>query len=175
MAEKYVKYVFREPLTIKNASKTDAQTVGEALDKIKVEKGGELSVGDVWRKVEKSPRHPLFKHYEWDQRLAAEAHWDDTDRRLIRCVRVVTSEDGEETAPAYYSISVNGEKRTYRHHDDVMRSAELQMAVLLAAEKDLKDFESRYRALSDVCDMVRDVREKVSKKRRDLDDRQTAS
>lgn len=152
-------YAFKErPLTIKKADKADPQKIGEALAKITAANGGHLKPDPVW-KAAQNPRNPLHKHFEWDVQKAAEAHWRDTARVLIRSITVEDS-DGDQK-PAYFSINEKAGV-SYRSYEDVISNADLQMAVLKSAERDLKAFQSRYRELADICDIVRDARERVS-------------
>lgn len=154
-----IKYAFKErPLALRKADKADPQKIGDALEKIRTAQAGHLKPDHVWQAAEGNPRHPLHKHFEWDERTAAEAHWRETARVLIRCITV---EDDGEDKPAYFSVSEKA-GTSYRSYGDVMASADLQMAVLRAAERDLKAFETRYRQLEEVCSIVAEARAKVS-------------
>lgn len=149
------RYTFREaPLALKNVRDADPQRVGEALEKIAAENGGDLTPGAVVAAA-RAPRHTLHRFFEWDDRAAADAHRLNQARAVIRSIRV---EDAvSEPVQAFISIS-DREGVSYRAVADVMNSADLQRRVLVAAERDLAAFEARYRSLASVCEIVRQAR-----------------
>lgn len=57
----------------------------------------ELVVADAKRKD--SPLHELF---EWDTKKAAQSHWHDVARQLIRSVRVVVVNEGRSLTAPYF-------------------------------------------------------------------------
>lgn len=158
-----VEYIFRDgPVTIKNAKKADPQKIGTALAKIAEQQKGRLTPPAVVEAA-RDARNPLHKHFEWRDDIAAQAYRLDQARMLIRSVALVG--DGEsEPAPAYLSIADKG-GTSYRALADVLDSADLQSAVLAAAERDLAAFEKRYRQLADICEIISDARAKVAARR----------
>lgn len=160
-----LKYVFREdePIRIKAAGKADPQVIGESLDEIRVRTGGELEPKDVVAAARPSS-HPLHAHFEWDDKAAAESFRLDQARNIIRIVRVVDEAADGGTTRAF--VSVNGKNGvSYRTVDDIKRSSDLQEAVLAQAEKDLVAFETRYRELKDICQIVATAREAIQRRR----------
>lgn len=158
-----LKYVFKDrPLTIKAAAKADPQIIGDALAKISGAAKGRLTPKAVVKAAE-APRHPLHRHFEWNNEAAADAFRLDQARTLIRCVDVVLG-DREAPTPGWMSVTDKG-GTSYRSAQDVMGSASLQAAVLAAAERDLVAFEKRYRELGEICDLVREAREKIADRR----------
>lgn len=170
-----IKYVFRddEPIRIKAAKNADPQVIGEALEKIAKGNGGKLKPDDVWKAAQER-RHPLHKHFEWDVQKAAEAHWRDTSRALIRMIRVEDEEVTEGTTRAFHSISDKG-GTSYRHIDEVRSSADFQLSLLNAAERDLESFRLRYRELKDVCGLIDQAREAVNRRRSNIENETRAS
>ena len=160
-----IRYVFRgdEPLRIKNAKTADPQIFGEAMAAVAAKHGGQLDPDDLWREA-RDELHPLHDHYEWDLQQAAEAHWRETSRVLIRIVRIVDESTNEGHVRAYISVTDRG-GASYRTVSDVKSSAVLQALVLQQADRDLAAFERRYSELNEVCDAVRDARKKIAKKR----------
>lgn len=167
-----VSYVFKDgPVTIKNAKRANPQTIGAALAQIAEQQKGRLTPPAVVEAA-RNNRHPLHKFFEWNDAIAAESYRLDQARTLIRSVALVG--DGDEDAkPAFLSIADKG-GTSYRPVQDVMDSADLQSAVLAAAERDLAAFEKRYRALGDICDLIRDAREKVANRRNKHESRLSA-
>lgn len=158
-----VEYVFKDgPVTIKNAKKADPQKIGTALAKIAEQQKGRLTPPAVVEAA-RDTRNPLHKHFEWDDALAAQSYRLDQARMLIRSVALVGDGDSEP-APAFLSISDKG-GTAYRTMADVLDSADLQSAVLAAAERDLAAFEKRYRQLQDICEIVSAAREKIASRR----------
>lgn len=160
-----IKYLFREdePLRIKAADKADPQVIGESLAAIRDKVGGRLepkAVVDAAREAD----HPLHKHFEWDDQNAAQSYRLDQARSLIRIVRVEDDTVDEGNRRAYVSIK-DKHGVAYRSVDDVLRSRDLQDALLGQAEKELEAFERRYRELQDICIIVRTARERIKQKR----------
>lgn len=166
-----IKYQFKErPLVIPNADKADAQVIGEAIAKISAEHGGQLKPEYVWRAAENNKRHPLHKHFPWNERAAAEAHWTDIARTLIRSIDIV-SDDNDHPQPAFISITTLETGASYRTLRDVQDSVELQVAALKQAERDFEAYEKRLRSFRDICDAILDVRKKISAKRANMENR----
>lgn len=160
-----LKYVFREdePIRIKAAGKADPQVIGESLDKIRLQTGGELEPKDVVAAARESG-HPLHAHFEWNDKAAAESFRLDQARNIIRIIRVI--DDSAEGGTTRAFVSVNGKNGvSYRTVEDVKRSSDLQEAVLAQAEKDLIAFETRYRELKDICQIVASAREAIQRRR----------
>lgn len=164
-----IRYAFKDgPLAIKNKAKADPQKIGEALAAVAAGAQGHLTPKAVVETA-RNPRHVLHKHFEWDDEAAANAFRLDQARTLIRSIHIVdTSRD--ESPPAFISIADKGGV-SYRTLGDVLDSADLQAKVLLAAERDLEAFERRYQRLSDVCEIIREAREKIAAKRRNIENR----
>lgn len=167
-----ISYVFKDgPVTIKNAKRADPQKIGTALAQISEQQKGRLTPPAVVEAA-RNNRHPLHRFFEWDDKIAAESFRLDQARALIRSVAIVG--DGEaEPAPAYLSVADKG-GTSYRTLADVMDSADLQNTVLVAAERDLAAFEKRYRTLADICQIIRDAREKIATRRTKHENRASA-
>lgn len=158
-----ISYTFRDgPVTIKNARKADPQKIGNALAKIAEQQKGRLTPPAVVEAARDS-RHALHKFFEWDDAIAAESFRLEQARTLIRSVRLIGDSD-IEPAPAFLSVADKG-GTSYRTYAEVMDSADLQNAVLAAAERDLAAFERRYRSLVDICEIISDARAKVVARR----------
>ena len=158
-----ISYVFKDgPVTIKNAKKADPQKIGMALAKIAGQQKGRLTPPAVVEAA-RDTRNPLHKHFEWDNQIAADAFRLDQARTLIRSVALAGVDD-EDAKPAFLSIADNA-GTSYRAVQEVLDSADLQSAVLAAAERDLAAFEKRYRQLTDICQIISDARAKVAARR----------
>jgi hypothetical protein len=157
-------YVFRDgPITIRNRAHADPQVIGAALEQIAFEHGGRLEPDDVVRKA-RERGDPLHPYFDWNDKTAAHQHRLDQARELIRIVRMVDPDDDKPPRRAFLSVS-DAKGTSYRTATEVMGSRDLQLAVLRAAERDLRAFETRYRELLDICDLVRMARERLTHKR----------
>ena len=93
-----------------------------------------------------NPDSEVWKHLEWDDAKAAEAHRIDQARRLI--VIHVRSEEGERaTISLVQDRNSNG---GYRHMGAVMSNAQLRLMALRQALRELRRFEQRYRHLQEL-------------------------
>lgn len=160
-----IKYYFRqdEPLRIRAAAEADPQIVGEALEDIRAASGGQLepqAVVDAARAL----GHPLHRHFEWDDRKAAEAHRLDQARGIIRIVRVKDSSTEDGFSRAFISIN-DASGVSYRAVREVKKSLEMQTALMAAADRDLEAFQVRYRELKDICKFVLEAREALKRRR----------
>lgn len=158
-----IRYVFASVLAIKNAKDADPQRIGEALVTIAAAAEGHLTP-QATVAAARDPRSPLHPHFEWDDKLAAEAYRLDQARHLIRLIRV-SDETREFDPPAFLSVSEGKAGTSYRTMGAVLNSVTLQDAVLKAAERDLLAFEARYQRLEDICAVVKEAREKIAARR----------
>ena len=159
-----IRYAFRDgPIPLKNAKDANPQRIGEALAEIAAAVDGHLTP-HATVKAARDPNSPLHRHFEWDDAAAAEAYRLDQAREIIRLIRI--EDDAQENdPPAFFSISEGKAGVSYRTYGDVLNSVTLQDAVLRAAERDLKAFEDRYTRLKDICDIVREARERITARR----------
>ena len=160
-----IKYRFKEdePLTIKAADKANPQKIGEALAKITEANKGHLVPAAVVQAA-RDAKHILHRHFEWNDKAAAEKFRLDQARSLIRCIHV-DSEDAESGATRAFLSIREKDGTSYRSITDVLNSADLQQRVLAQAERDLLAFESRYRNLEDICSLIRAARERLAVRR----------
>ena len=158
------KYTFAEDAIFKGKGSADPDVVGEIIARIQRSAKVPLTTA-MWKAAEGNPDHPLYPHYDWDLRTAAEAHWEDQSRAIIRAVRVVDEEKPEqEPIRAFHSIVTPDQPRQYYTTREVKRSADLQISLLRQAQRDLLAFERRYRELIDICVHIKSARELVEKK-----------
>lgn len=157
-----VKYAFVDGVVaIPNAKKADPQKIGEALAKVEGESNGLLKPRAVWKAAEGRPRHVLYRHFEWKD-VEAAGHWRDQQARiLINTIRVVDADDGDK-GPAYFNLTQVGSGRAYRSYGDVMANADLQQVMLIAAERDMNAWATRYSELKEICELLKPARKRLS-------------
>lgn len=160
-----IKYVFRDgnAFGIKNAKDANPQVIGQSLALISKKHNGRLTP-DMVVAAAKSSHSPLHRHFEWDNTIAADAYRLGQARDLVQSIHVEDTKAEVPVARAFLSIIDPEQGRSYRTLSDVISSADLQMKVLEEAQRDLLAFERRYRALEDICDLVRSIREKLAKR-----------
>lgn len=160
-----IKYTFKtdEPLTIKAADKANAQRIGEALAVVTEKNKGHLTPIAVVEAA-RDRKSVLHRHFEWDDKIAAEKHRAAQARDLIRSIHVENADSEDGLSRAYLSIREK-DGTSYRTIGDVLGSADLQSRVLAQAERDLISFENRFSQLQDICALVRAVRERIAARR----------
>lgn len=155
-----IRYAFREnePVRIKAAGRADPQAIGEAIAKVAAKSGGRPDPEKVVEAA-KSRNSALHPHFEWDDAKAAHSHRLDQARNLIRIIKTV-DEDTGEVEPAYLSIN-NEDGRDYYPIDQVKRNADLQIALMKQAARDLTAWQNRYKMLKDLCPEIGAMRERI--------------
>lgn len=145
----------------KHSKDDDPNVIGAELDKIAATHKGRLQATDVVDAAQPA-EHPLHKHFEWRNNVAGNLWRQEQARSLIRSIEVVMDDNGgeERIAPAY--VSVVDEGRSYRAIREVLTSSKLQLSMLVQAERDLRNWQNRYRELTDICEIVRDARGRLS-------------
>ena len=141
--------------------RADPQLIGEALDSIRVESGGQLHPKMVVEGA-RDPKSVLHSHFEWNDAKAAEAHRMDQARALIRSIRVI-DEDDDRARPAFLSIRAD-DGVGYRAFRDVIASVDLRQRLLEQAEKDLDAWTTRYRELRDIVELVKPARAELRRR-----------
>lgn len=153
-----IRYVFREPTIFHNHKDADPDVIGAELTRIKDANNGRLTPGAVVEEA-RNRRNPLHRHFEWNDKTAAEAYRLDQARSLIRIIQIEDTD--HEGPPRRAFLSVNDDGKAYRGVTEVLSSQTLQLAVLVAAERELRAFEARYNELLDICELVRDARSRL--------------
>ena len=147
--------------------RADPQRIGEELDAIRVESGGQLHPQAVVAGA-RDPRSVLHPHFEWDDKKAADAHRMDQARALIRSIRIIDEEDDDRARPAFLSIRA-ADGVGYRSYHDVLSSPDLRERLLAQAQRDLDSWTQRYRELREIVELIeparRELRRRVSKPR----------
>jgi hypothetical protein len=156
-----MEYRFKENtvVVLPNWDKADPQEIGETLDAIRMNNGGELQPRHVVEEAKK-PSSLIHRYFEWDNGKAANLFRVSQARKLIGCIEVVDiSRNGVKSTPAFVSLN-NGEGVSYRSVSDVIASKEMQKAIMEQAERDLRGYLRRYQSLKNICSDIESVIEK---------------
>jgi hypothetical protein len=140
--------------------RADPQLIGEALEAIRVENGGQLHPQAVVEGA-RNPKSVLHSHFEWDDKKAAELHRTDQARALIRSIRVI--DDDEVSRPAFLSIRAD-DGVGYRTFQDVLTSPDLRQRLLEQAQRDLDSWTARYRELREIVELVEPARRELRRR-----------
>lgn len=159
-----VRYVFKGPPRITGSTGADSQAIGECMVNLAQRHGGKLQPQDVVDEA-RDEKHPIHRHFEWDDAIAAEAHRRDQARELINCV-VVERGDDARREPLFVAINEGRGGTFHRLFAEVRTNPQLQWLLMEQATNDLIAWEKRYRELGDVCALVREAREKLIEQRR---------
>lgn len=98
---------------------------------------------------EDSPKHDLF---EWDDRVAADAHRIDQARGYIMSVKITWVDAPEEEVRAFPAIKFKG-KSTYTPMKKVLTSKDMTAQLLETAYQELLAWTNRYRTLEKVAEI----------------------
>jgi len=159
-----LRFSFREtPMNLNNFDDADPDVVGQELMRITDAQKGYLKPEHVLEKA-KSNRNPLHKHFEWSDKIAGHKYRLSQARCLIRCLNIIDDEDDEEERRGFVSITDDDHGKSYRKVSDILRDSDLQYKVLQEAERDLRNWMHRYEELADICDLVREAREKLTER-----------
>lgn len=119
---------------------TDAQTVGNELERIYAEQGTlEPSVVVEQSKPEHAPLHDLF---EWDDEIAAEKWREQQARVVIANVMMVDESTDEAFTRAFVHVSDD-----YRPLSVVLEDRDMTEELLDSALRELRTFERKYNDL----------------------------
>ena len=165
-------FSFKSGYRFKNQHQANPQTVGEALEVIRMANGGELEKENVVAAVRLNPRHVLRPFFTESVEEAAHLRWLDEAGDLIGALLVLEpGHEDEEPRIAYYSAPSqkgDSERRVYHPRTAVETSRKLQLLVYADAERALEAWERRYAELADLCRQVAAIRASLNARRRQL-------
>jgi len=118
----------------------------------------EFGISTPDRIVEESkPRSaPLHVEFEWDDRIAGHKWRKREAGELVRDLMLVSTETGNETAPARVSVTVEGE-RGYLDTIHVIGDDELRSQIIEEAKAGLNAWRRRYRHLDEFAEVLKAI------------------
>lgn len=139
----------------------DAQAVGEAVERLASRHGGVVPKEVFWREAQKK-NHPAHGLFEWNVQKAAEAHWNDQARKILRTLVVVVK---EQEAPAYVKVEItDADGRSHEgfmRTDKAMGAPDAKAKVLADAIRQLRGLQRRYSVLSDTLQPIWDALDQI--------------
>jgi hypothetical protein len=137
---------------------TAHEELARQLEEIR-QRQGELTPRAVLADVKQiGKKHPLYSEFEWDNRIAGEAHRIDQAHKLITKVRVVyrDANDDEQKVRAFVAVprpSVH--QPNYERVEDVALDPLKRKIILQDAERRWKALRTQYGHLDEFMDIVR--------------------
>ena len=131
------------------------QVVGETLERIAKRNNGIVSAHDVVEEArpENSSLHPCFD--TWDVAEAAELHWIEQARKVIRSVEVIVTDKktGKEAREiAYVSVCENPQDGSmYMSTRKAMSNSEIRQRIIDDADSQLMGWHRRYGHLVEIA------------------------
>jgi len=143
-------YAWRNGARLQKGAHVPAQTVGERLEWLRGDGGGELTPETVVADARDpaSPLHPLF---EWNETEAAHQYRLSQARSIIRAVVVryrATPEGGPRSIVAFVNVK-EGDRRYYTATAVAMSDPERRGIVLRQAWEDFQALRRRYADLAE--------------------------
>ena len=135
----------------------DANTVGGVMEEIESRNGtitSELFLEAS--RAEDSPTHDVF---DWDDSSAAEKYRLHQAAKTICAIRVVVRTEKERDKPpemtrAFVNIVEDGSRKAhYMNVSDALSNEETRCAVLARAMRELRSFQEKYSALSELAEV----------------------
>jgi hypothetical protein len=145
---------------------TNPETV-QTLQELTAQKGGLLKPLDVVEAA-RPETHPLHKHFEWDDSVAAERFRIEQARTLLQRVYVkMETPDGKgRMAQVFVSLTTDRDEGGYRTMVDVLSDADMRNQLIRDALGDMQSFTDRYKTLRDLAGVfssMRKARKKLEK------------
>jgi len=154
--EEITKYFTRPGFRLR----TNAQTVGEELERLRKKHGGTLTTAVVVVEAKKKS-NPIHNEFDWDDKTAAKQYRLTQAGYLMRAVEIeLTRPDTEEpqrtrmyfvVRPPETPVTEEGE---YRHIRDIVSSEDTQKLLISQAKREGKEWMARYRHIKELIDWM---------------------
>lgn len=128
--------------------KTDPKVVGDILEALAEENDGLVTAGKVVD-VARPTESPIHEEFEWDNEVAGQAWREETARRMMRSIVVITEPTEDKPAPSpvrYLHNVTTDEGRGYMPLARVLSSDDLWGQVVADIVRDLRNY--RYKLAS---------------------------
>jgi hypothetical protein len=143
---------FRRGVRIPSGVDRDA-----ALDAIVDYSHRHIPAEKVYEEVTADPTHPLYPWYEWDTDKVLREHHLMQTRQMLRSVEFVIVKQQDEEICVNVVTNVedkNTGERVYTNTVDAMADPAYREQILQQALMELKRFQSKYRALSELAQVM---------------------
>ena len=156
-------YTFREGSRFQKGASATPHVVGERLEGLRQQAGGELTPAAVVNDA-RSPGSPLHSYFEWSDTEAAEQYRLHQARNLIRSVVVTYGNDlaaPKRSVVAFVNVKT-AEAQFYNSTAAAMYDREQRAIVLRQAWQDLQAFRRRYGELTEFAALFMTMDEMAS-------------
>lgn len=130
----------------------EAQTVGEFLEKLTEERGGQVTTQEIVDAA-KDAQSPIHMYFEWDDTIAGAEYRKYQARRLINHIVLVNTEQQK----AFYSIKVpinenskTGIKRAYMTQERTLSVADYRQQTLDFAMDQISHWHKQYESFKEL-------------------------
>lgn len=137
-------------------SKLDPEKAFKELERIKARNGGTLTAGLIVFEAKKK-RNYLHSEFEWDLTKAAEEHWLEQARKMLRSVVVTYKDSPEIQATRQYVVvteppkSDAPERKVYTSMAEALQDPVMHDEILGNAIRDAIAYRRKYAALSELA------------------------
>jgi hypothetical protein len=141
-------YAWRDGARLQKGASVPAQAVGERLERLRAENGGEL-VPEAVVADARDPASPLHSLFEWDNAEAARQHRLSQARALIRAVVVryrAEPEDSPRNIVAFVNVK-ESDRQYYTATAVALSDPERRAIVLRQAWEDFQALRKRHQDL----------------------------
>ena len=135
----------------------DANTVGGVMEEIESRNGTITS--ELFLEASRDESSPTHEVFEWDDGVAAERYRLHQASRTICAIRVIVKEHeeaGKQVRPPRAFVNIvddDSRKAQYMNVSDALANEETRYAVLGRAMRELKSFQDKYSALSELAEV----------------------
>ncbi len=148
----------------RGAAKVKPEVAFAAIEKLKAKNGG-IATAESIVTAAAGVRHPLHKHFNWDDTEAANEYRKEQARLLLRSIVVVYREAPKVPTRAYQVIIMESDepeekpRQVYRSTDDILADPAARAELLARAFQELISFQRKFRCLQELAPIFRTLNE----------------
>lgn len=130
---------------------------------------GDKLTTEVFVEDARQPDSPTHDYFEWDNAKAAHEHRLDQARYLLRAIKPVDEDDGEEIERAFYSVTIAcpksedgeekdiGGRRVYVTAQRMLSDKDLRLQMVTRALRQLNSWRRQYEQLHELDELFRAI------------------
>lgn len=146
-------FEFNEQVARLPGENKDANAVGQRLEKLRKDHGGELTPHQVLADA-RSERSPLHQYFTWDDSEAANQHRLEQARLLIRTVVAIYRDDKSAERHQRAYVHIRSEPPKYMETMDALSKPDTREIVLRSALGELRAWRKKYADLQELAAVV---------------------
>lgn len=142
----------------------DVNAIGRMIDQLTV--NGVPCSAERFVEEARNPRSPAHHLFEWDVQKAAQAHWEERARLIIRSCRVIYEDGPAEVSHIGYFKVCTPQGDGYLPEAQVMTQADLRQQVLQDALRQLAGLQERIRDIRELQEVYDAIGRALAQHRR---------